>query len=54
VAEEVEGILSFRHRRDKVEDARNQFKVGDSVEAKIISVDGRSRSGIVDQGEGGP
>ena len=29
--------------RDRVEDARNSFKVGDSVEAKIISVDRKNR-----------
>lgn len=44
LAEEVEGILkSSDISRDKVEDARNSFKVGDSVEAKIISVDRKNR-----------
>lgn len=44
LADEVEGILKASDiSRDKVEDARNQFKVGDSVEAKIISVDRKNR-----------
>ncbi len=44
LADEVEGILKASDiSRDKVEDARNSFKVGDSVEAKIISVDRKNR-----------
>ncbi len=44
LAEEVEGVLKASDiSRDKVEDARNEFKVGDSVEAKIISVDRKNR-----------
>ena len=45
LAEEVEGILKASDiSREKVDDARSQFKVGDSVEAKIISVDRKNRS----------
>ncbi|MEM9759039.1 MAG: 30S ribosomal protein S1 [Pseudomonadota bacterium] len=44
LAEEVEGVLKASDiRRERVEDARNEFKVGDSVEAKIISVDRKNR-----------
>jgi small subunit ribosomal protein S1 len=44
LAEEVEGVLkSSDISREKVEDARSQYKVGDSVEAKIISVDRKNR-----------
>jgi|TARA_R110002072_G_scaffold98488_1_gene216635 small subunit ribosomal protein S1 len=44
LAEEVEGVLkSSDISREKVEDARNSFKVGESVEAKIISVDRKNR-----------
>lgn len=44
LAEEVEGILKASDiSRDKVEDARSLYKVGDSVEAKIISVDRKNR-----------
>jgi len=44
LAEEVEGVLKASDiSREKVEDARNSFKVGDSVEAKIISVDRKNR-----------
>ena len=44
LAEEVEGILKASDiSRDRVDDARNEFKVGDSVEAKIVSVDRKSR-----------
>jgi small subunit ribosomal protein S1 len=40
LAEEVEGYLKASElSRDKVEDARNVLKQGESVEAKIISVD---------------
>jgi small subunit ribosomal protein S1 len=45
LAEEVEGILKAADiGREKVEDARNSFKVGDSVEAKIIAVDRKTRA----------
>jgi small subunit ribosomal protein S1 len=45
LAEEVEGILKAADiSREKVEDARNSFKVGDSVEAKITSVDRKTRA----------
>ncbi len=45
LAEEVEGILkAVDISREKVEDARNSFKVGDSVEAKITSVDRKTRA----------
>jgi small subunit ribosomal protein S1 len=44
LADEVEGVLKASDiSRDKVEDARSMFKVGDSVEAKIISVDRKNR-----------
>jgi len=44
LADEVEGILKASDiRRDRVEDARNEFKVGDSIEAKIVSVDRKNR-----------
>ena len=44
LAEEVEGVLKASDiSREKVEDARGSFKVGDSVEAKIISVDRKNR-----------
>ncbi len=44
LAEEVEGVLKASEiSRDKVEDARNAFKVGDQVEAKIIAVDRKNR-----------
>jgi small subunit ribosomal protein S1 len=44
LAEEVEGILKASDiKRERVEDARNEFKVGDSVEAKIVSVDRKNR-----------
>ena len=44
LADEVEGILKASDiSREKVEDARSMFKVGDSVEAKIISVDRKTR-----------
>ena len=45
LAEEVEGILKAADiSREKVEDVRNSFKVGDSVEAKITSVDRKTRA----------
>ncbi len=44
LADEVEGILKASDiSRDRVEDARSEFKVGDSVEAKIVSVDRKNR-----------
>lgn len=44
LADEVEGILKASDiARERVEDARSEFKVGDSVEAKIISVDRKNR-----------
>jgi small subunit ribosomal protein S1 len=44
LAEDVVGILKASEiSREKVEDARNAFKVGDTVEAKIISVDRKNR-----------
>jgi small subunit ribosomal protein S1 len=45
LAEEVEGILKASDiSRERVEDARSSFKVGDSVEAKIVSVDRKNRT----------
>jgi len=45
LAEEVEGILKASDiSRERVEDARNSFKVGDTVEAKIVSVDRKNRN----------
>ncbi|HET8710625.1 MAG TPA: 30S ribosomal protein S1, partial [Spongiibacteraceae bacterium] len=44
LADEIEGVLKASEiSRDKVEDARNALKVGDSVEVKIISVDRKNR-----------
>ncbi|MEM6581535.1 MAG: 30S ribosomal protein S1 [Pseudomonadota bacterium] len=44
LAEEVQGVLKASDiSRDKVDDARTLFKVGDSVEAKIIAVDRKNR-----------
>ncbi|TVP90172.1 MAG: 30S ribosomal protein S1 [Pseudomonadaceae bacterium] len=44
LSEEVEGTLKASEiSRDRVEDARNVLKEGDEVEAKIISVDRKSR-----------
>ncbi|GAB3379761.1 30S ribosomal protein S1 [Spongiibacter taiwanensis] len=44
LADEVEGVLKASEiSRDKVEDARNVLKEGDSVEVKIISVDRKNR-----------
>ena len=44
LADDVEGMLKASDiSRDKVEDARNVLKVGDSVEAKIIAVDRKNR-----------
>jgi len=45
LADEIEGVLKASDiARERVEDARSQFKVGDSVEAKIISVDRKNRA----------
>jgi small subunit ribosomal protein S1 len=45
LAEDVEGVLKASEiSRDKVEDARNALKEGDTVEAKIISVDRKNRA----------
>lgn len=45
LADEVEGVLKASDiSREKVEDARNEFKVGDSVEAKIVTVDRKNRN----------
>jgi small subunit ribosomal protein S1 len=45
LAEEVEGILKASDiARERVEDARSEFKVGDAVEAKIVSVDRKNRN----------
>jgi small subunit ribosomal protein S1 len=45
LADEVEATLKASEiSRDKVEDARNALKEGDEVEAKIISVDRKTRS----------
>ena len=44
LAEEIEGTLKASEiSRDRVEDARNVLNVGDEVEAKIISIDRKSR-----------
>jgi small subunit ribosomal protein S1 len=44
LADEVEGILKASDiSRERVEDARSEFKVGDTVEAKITSVDRKNR-----------
>ncbi len=44
LADEVEGILKASDiSRDRVDDARSLFKVGDAVEAKIVSVDRKNR-----------
>ena len=44
LAEEVEGVLKASDiSRDKVDDARSEFKEGDSVEAKIVNVDRKNR-----------
>jgi len=45
LADEIEGTLKASEiSRDKVEDARNALKVGDTVEVKIISVDRKNRA----------
>jgi small subunit ribosomal protein S1 len=44
LADEIEGTLKASEiSRDKVEDARNALKVGETVEVKIISVDRKNR-----------
>ena len=44
LAEEVEGVLKASDiSQEKVEDARNSYKLGDTVEAKITSVDRKNR-----------
>jgi small subunit ribosomal protein S1 len=44
LAEEVIGVLKASDiSRDKVDDARSLYKVGDSVETKIVSVDRKNR-----------
>ena len=44
LAEEVEGVLKASDiSQEKVEDARNAYKLGDTVEAKITSVDRKNR-----------
>jgi small subunit ribosomal protein S1 len=44
LAEDVQGTLKASEiSRDKIEDARNVLKLGDSVEAKIINVDRKNR-----------
>ena len=44
LAEEVIGVLKAQDiSRDKVDDARSLYKVGDSVETKIVSVDRKNR-----------
>ena len=45
LAEGIDAILKASEIRiDRIEDARNELKVGDSVEAKIVAVDRRNRS----------
>ena len=45
LAEGIDAILKASEISiDRIEDARNELKVGDSVEAKIIAVDRRNRS----------
>tara|TARA_R110000796_G_scaffold186168_4_gene303106 strand:+ start:37784 stop:39466 length:1683 start_codon:yes stop_codon:yes gene_type:complete len=44
LADEIEGTLKASEiSRDRVEDARNVLNVGDEIEAKIISIDRKSR-----------
>ncbi|MCG3169596.1 MAG: 30S ribosomal protein S1 [Pseudomonadales bacterium] len=44
LAEDVQGVLKASEiSRDRVEDARNVLNVGDTVEAKIVNVDRKSR-----------
>ncbi len=44
LADEVEGVLKASDiSQEKVEDARNSYKLGDTVEAKITSVDRKNR-----------
>jgi len=45
LAENVEGILRASEiSRERIDDARNHFKVGDEVEAKYMGVDKKNRS----------
>jgi small subunit ribosomal protein S1 len=45
LADDIEGTLKASEiSRDKVEDARNAVKVGESIEVKIISVDRKNRA----------
>jgi len=45
LADEVEGVLKASDiSRERVDDARNVYKVGDAVEAKIVSVDRKTRA----------
>ena len=45
LADEVEGVLKASDiSRERVDDARNVYKVGESVEAKIVSVDRKTRA----------
>lgn len=44
LGDDIEGILKASEiSRDRVEDARNVLKEGEEVEAKIISIDRKSR-----------
>ncbi len=44
LGDDIEGILKASEiSRDRVEDARNVLKEGEEVEAKIISIDCKSR-----------
>ena len=43
-ARQPRDVLNHELGRDRVEDARNSYKVGDTVEAKIVSVDRKNRS----------
>lgn len=44
LADDIEGTLKASEiSRDRIEDARNALNVGDEVEAKIISIDRKSR-----------
>jgi len=45
LAEGIDAVLKASEISiDRIEDARNELKVGDSVEAKIIAVDRRNRA----------
>ena len=44
LAEDVEGVIKAAEiSMDRVEDVRNALKVGDEMEAKIVSVDRKNR-----------